>query len=83
MLDISLPTRFGASIAEEYLGRPYNLYPWIEDTEQRVVNAIMQPGRRIIIINVPPQNGKTTFCGLFLPAWFLGMFPKKQVIFVA
>lgn len=80
---IATPSRFAIHVAPEVLGRPWKFYPWIAYIEQRILRALSEPGRRIIIVSVPPQNGKTTYVGMFLPAWFLGMNPKKQVIFVA
>lgn len=80
---MATPTRLGVTVGKEYLGRPYVVYPWTSYVERRVLAAIVDPEPRFIILNTPPQVGKTTFSGLLLPAWYLGMYPHHQVIFVA
>lgn len=80
---MATPTRLGVTVGKEYLGRPYVVYPWTSYVERRVLDAVVDPEPRFIILNVPPQVGKTTFSGLLLPAWYLGMFPHHQAIFIA
>ena len=33
-----------------------------------------------LIINMPPRHTKSEFASNLLPAWFLGLFPSKQII---
>lgn len=80
---IATPALMGQHLGKRLFGRPYRIYPWIQYLEQRVLYEIMQPGRKIIIVSVPPQNGKTTYFGLLLPVWYLGMNPGHQVIFIS
>ena len=35
---------------------------------------------KYLIINMPPQNGKSTLCTKIFPTWYLGKNPKKNVI---
>lgn len=77
------PSRLGEYIGPKFMGVRYKAFPWILEVERKVLEAIRDPGIRIIILNVPPQNGKTTTFGMLLTAWYLGMFPAHQAIFVA
>lgn len=55
---IATPSRFAMHIAPDLLGREWKFYPWIAYMESRILDALRQEGRRIIIVSVPPQNGK-------------------------
>lgn len=61
---------------------PWAPHEWIMYAQSRVMAALAKPGRRIIIINVPPQQGKSTFV-YWLLCWYLGINPTHQAIFVA
>ena len=37
----------------------------------------------MLIISVPPQEGKTTYAGLWLPCWYTGLNPDDLQIFVS
>lgn len=63
-------------------GEPWFAHAWIRYAESRVMEALKTPGRRIIIINVPPQQGKSTFV-YWLLCWYLGVNPTHNAIFVA
>lgn len=76
------PTRMMMTVGMDLLGRPYIPHPWLLHVEAEVLNAINAPGRKIIIVNVPPQEGKTSFAGMALPAWYVGMNPTNQVLFI-
>lgn len=81
---IMLPTLVGKEIGQEVWGEPYIVYPWIAYMEQRIMEAIMDETReRYIIINAPPQTGKSTYVGTLLPFWITGMLPGKRVIYVS
>lgn len=93
MRDIATPSRLAVAkvgpvgaeqgLCESVTGFPFELYTWLRYVEQRILEAVMAPEKRYLIINVPPRSGKTTYAGVFLPAWFLGMFPSKRVMFVS
>jgi predicted phage terminase large subunit-like protein len=80
---ILTPTRMALYAGKEFMGRPYTIHPWIAHIERQIMEMLARPGREVLIISVPPQSGKTTFCGLFLPAWYLGLNPDNLVILVA
>lgn len=81
--DIALPSRLAMKIGKSVTGFDFVLFQWLAYVEQRIIEAVMDPKERYLIINVPPRAGKTTYSGVFLPAWFLGMNPSKRVMFVS
>lgn len=80
---IATPALMGQHLGVRLLGTPYHVYPWVQYLERKVLSTILAPGRRIVIVSVPPQNGKTTYFGLLLPMWYLGMNPYHQVMFIS
>lgn len=38
---------------------------------------------KYLAVEMPPRHGKTELIGRFFPAWFLGLYPDKQVIYVS
>ena len=80
---IATPSRLALEIGKKVTGFDFELYHWLEYAEQRILDAIMDPHERFILLNVPPRSGKTTYSGVFLPGWFLGMFNDKHVMFVS
>lgn len=82
--DISLPSLVAVRLGREIFGAPYVIYPWIAYMEQRVIEAILdETHERIIVINAPPQTGKSSYIGLFLPFWLTGMFPHKKLMYLS
>lgn len=81
--DIMLPSRLGKALGPRVIGRPYIPYPWVEYVEVEILEMLQRPGREVLILSVPPQEGKTTFSGMWLPFWYLGMNPDNLIIFVA
>lgn len=82
---VATPTRLGKWLAPKIWGdgATYDVDPWLQLTEQVVMEAVLdrenQSFRRI---HVPPQVGKTTFAGLLLPFWVLGMLPETRIILI-
>jgi predicted phage terminase large subunit-like protein len=79
---IKLPSALAQHLAPKVMGRPYRLYPWVAFMERQIIEMLARPGREVLIISVPPQSGKTTYCGMWVPTWYIGMNPDNQVIFV-
>ena len=77
-----LPSRTAAYLAPKVMGRPYNIYPWIAYIEVEIVEMLNRPGREVLILSVPPQEGKTTYSGMWLPFWYLGHHPDHLVMFL-
>ena len=79
---IALPSRLAQYLGKRVMGRPYIVYPWLEYVEREIVEMFNRPGREVKVINISPQEGKTTYCGMWLPFWLIGMRPDEQGIFV-
>jgi predicted phage terminase large subunit-like protein len=80
---MATPSRMAMYTSMKFMGRQWEPHPWILYLERQVLAMLKRPGREVMIVSVPPQSGKTTFSGLFLPCWYLGMNPDDLVIFVA
>lgn len=81
---IALPSLVASHIGEEVFGEPYVIFPWIAYIEQVIVDAILDTAHeRYIVINAPPQTGKSSYVGIMLPFWITGMFPNKNLIYVS
>lgn len=46
------------TLAEQVLGRPYQIYDWVLHLEREVLGMLSRPGREIMLVSVPPQEGK-------------------------
>lgn len=77
------PAALGKTVGEPLMGRPYKAYPWLLYMEQQILTMLFRPGPEILVVSVPPQQGKSTYCSMFLPAWYLGRNPEHQVINVS
>lgn len=83
LLDIiSTPSRLGQHIGKDVWGVDWEPYPFIIDAEQVILEALVSDEDRFIMMNSPPQVGKTSYSGFLLILWFIGMNPDKQVIFI-
>jgi predicted phage terminase large subunit-like protein len=64
----------------------FELTPHIELINREIVETIADAeGRRssapqILLVSVPPRHGKSTLISQLAPAWYLGMFPDRQVM---
>lgn len=79
--DIATPSRLAAKLFPFMYGTSFHFASWIAYAERRIIDAIMSPEQRFVMLNVPPRHGKTTYAGIYLPAWYLGLNPAKRVIF--
>lgn len=79
---IATPTRLAASLSKRVTGIDFIMFHWLEYVERKILEAVMDPNDRFLIINLPPRCGKTFYSGIWLPGWFLGMFPNKRAMFV-
>lgn len=46
----------------------------------RELESLATGKNKRLIIQMPPRHGKSELCSKFFPAWFLGVFPQKNVI---
>jgi predicted phage terminase large subunit-like protein len=79
---IATPSRIGQYLGRDLWGVDYVPYPFVLEMEQQVIEAAVSDQDHFIMVNAPPQTGKSSFSGILFPFWFIGMFPDKQVIFV-
>lgn len=59
--------------------------PHINYIAKRIQNAIETPNEdpdkyKLLLISTPPRHGKTDLVSKHLPAWYLGNYPKNNVI---
>lgn len=81
---IALPSLIGRAKGKEIFGEEYVIYPWIAYMEQRIIEAIMdETHERYLVINAPPQTGKSSYVGVLLPFWVTGMFPNKNLMYIS
>lgn len=77
------PATLGKHLGRDLLGYPWQPYSWVKLMERQVLAMLNRPGNEILCISVPPQNGKSTYCSMLLPAWYIGRNPGHQVINVS
>lgn len=46
----------------------------------RAFERVAQGKLKRLIINMPPRHTKSEFASYLLPAWFLGLYPNKQIM---
>ncbi len=84
LLETALPSRLGESLGQQIWGHEWKPFPFILDAEREIVEACLNEDTQDwFIMNCPNQVGKTSWVGVLLVFWFLGMFPDKQVIFIS
>ena len=44
-------------------------------------HALKDGGR--LYIGMPPRHGKSELCSVMLPAWYLGLYPDKQIVHIS
>lgn len=50
------------------------------EIDRAIVSTLTQRSPRILVIEAPPRHGKSELVSRYLPAWFLGVNPTKQVM---
>lgn len=66
-------------MAEHLTDGKYKIYPHIDYLDKAIGQAIAKGGARLII-SVPPRHGKSWLISRYTPAWFLTLYPEKNVI---
>jgi predicted phage terminase large subunit-like protein len=56
--DIATPSRLAAKLFPFMYGTSFHFASWIAYAERRIIDAIMSPEQRFIMLNVPPRHGK-------------------------
>ena len=68
-----------ASFAERTSHGRWKRYDWLDCLSGVLADRIREGGQRIIV-EAPPRSGKSEFISKYLPAWFLELYPHKEVI---
>lgn len=78
------PSRLAMTACKDVLGFEFEPAPHILHMERRILEAIGDRSRRrFLSISMPPRHGKSVYCSVFLAAWFLGMYPDRNVILIS
>ena len=84
LLETALPSRIGQTLGKAIWGHEWKPFPFILDAEREIVEACLRDDTQDwFIMNCPNQVGKTSWVGVLLAFWYLGMFPDKQIIFIS
>lgn len=82
--EIALPSRIGQSLGRHIWGEEWIPFPFILQAEREIVEACMREETQDwFVVNTPNQSGKSSWAGILLVFWYIGMFPDKQVIFIS
>lgn len=68
---------------EDLLWTPSKFHTFLCDKAQEFIEKPTDKAYEILIINTPPQHGKSTTITATLPSWFLMRNPDKKVIMVS
>lgn len=68
-----------ARMAEHLMKGRFQRYSHLRFLENKIAQAIGRGGARLII-SMPPLHGKSWLASLFTPAWFLSLWPERNVI---
>ncbi len=53
---------------------------WLQYVNAKVTEFLLDPHSRFLAIEVPVRHGKSWYGSMTVPAWYLGMFPHRQVL---
>lgn len=71
-----------ADYAERMSKGKWRAWKWLRYVAQICEDAVFEGNGRVII-NAPPQHGKSELLSHWLPTWFLDLYPDKRVILVS
>ena len=57
-------------------------YKYLKIISQEILQALHTKSEQtqILLIEAPPRHGKSEFLSYYLPAWFLNLYPEKNII---
>jgi predicted phage terminase large subunit-like protein len=67
-----------AVFAHTASGGEFGLYRHTIALDRALTDCVSSGGR--LIVTMPPRHGKSELCSKWLPVWYLGTFPKNQVL---
>lgn len=56
------------------------MVPHLAAIDALLVDTVLGRSASTLIVSAPPRHGKSELCSLYLPTWFLGCWPEKNVI---
>lgn len=65
--------------AKVHSGGIWNDWAYLRLISREIAKAIAKGGGRIIV-NMPPQHGKSLFISKWVPLWYLSNYPSKRII---
>ena len=74
------PTDTPATLALTASRGRWTLAPHLDYLDRKVTETVIQGNGRLIVA-MPPRHGKSEYCSRYLPAWFVGKWPNKRVMF--
>jgi len=63
----------------EHMSPGYQRYAHIRLIDDAISQAVMAGGARLVL-SMPPRHGKSWYCSRSLPAWYLALYPERNVI---
>ncbi len=83
-LQVAVPSRLAKIVANDAFGQDWEASEFILQIEAAIVEACLnEKSHDWFIVNLPNQVGKTSYFGILLCMWYIGMFPDKQIIFIS
>lgn len=73
----------GREKQEEWLWSPSKFHQYLCDTVQTFVEKPTEKAYEILILNTPPQHGKSTTVTATFPSWYIMRNPDKKAITVS
>lgn len=65
--------------AKVHSGGLWNDWNYLQLVSREIAKAVAKGGGRIIV-NMPPQHGKSLFISKWVPLWYLSNWPNKRII---
>lgn len=78
---VATPTAVGFQLGRKALGFQMQAPPHVLYVERKVVEAIVDPAQRFLLVTMPPRHGKSVTMARLTPLWYTGLFPDNQVIY--
>ena len=75
----AMPHQFAQHVSAATGQLPWKPYAWLRYLSQIIAQAV-QDGNGRLVLNAPPQHGKSEFISHWVPDWFLHNWPHKRVI---
>lgn len=61
---------------------PYATPPHLQLLNTNLVRAAREPNVRLVV-SMPPRHGKSELTGHYMPAWYVGKYPGREMILIS